>query len=176
MSALKKVMNNEIKKYHGNIYYFDKNKREIFPVNISTLYDYSHYELELHHVVPFTDWEKNTKNVQSKVNNSLILLPKEMHQHLENPIYKLSKEKFELFYGINPDAILYDVNSKVERTCNLFNQNSFKTEVSANSPDYLSKNKNYYNMIRCGRITYECLLDDSELSCFDEIYSEVKHA
>lgn len=114
-------MNKEIQKYQGNIYYYDRVDHRIKLANwIDSIDDYNH-NCELHHVVPYTDWEKNTKDVRVKVgHNALILLPKQMHQHLENPMYKLSKSDFEKFYSIHPDEILYDVNSRIPREKELF--------------------------------------------------------
>lgn len=147
MFKLHKNMNEEIKKYQGRIYYFDKISKKIYPANwIQTINDYNHYEYELHHVVPFTDWEKNTRNVQSLMNNALILIPKVMHQHLENPEYRLSKKKFEEIYKINPDIILFDINSKLPRTAELFTKND--------------------------KGAFSFALSDDDLSCFDEINSD----
>lgn len=124
------LMNNEIKEHINRIYYleerFDSAGNRLTPhidraFWINSTKDYDHTSFELHHVVPYTDWKLNTKNVQKIVEHqALILLPKVMHQHLENPIYRLSKADFERVYKINPDKILFDVNSKIERTCNLF--------------------------------------------------------
>lgn len=147
MFKLHKNMNEEIKKYQGRIYYFDKISKKIHPAHwIQTINDYNHFEYELHHVVPFTDWEKNTRNVQSLVNNALILIPKVMHQHLENPEYRLSKEKFEKTYKINPDVILFDINSKLPRTAELFTKNN--------------------------KDTLSFVLSDDDLACFDEADSD----
>lgn len=153
---LHKNMNEEIKKYNGRIFYFDVNKKKIRRADwISSTADYDHYFFELHHVVPFTDWEKNTRNVQSLVNNALILIPKVMHQHLENPIYKLNKEDFERIYGISPDLILYDINSRNSSNANnLFTINT-STLIQADNTLPLSAN---------------FLLTEEDLSCFDEIY------
>lgn len=148
---LKKDMQKEINKYQGSIYIYYKNTNTILSANwIKSLSDYNHYAYELHHVVPYTDWENNTKKVQSKTKNALILLPRIMHQHLENPLYKLSKEKFQEIYGINPDAILYDVNSKLERTCELFFTQQIDEELEdfdcfadCNLKDELAKYEEY---------------------------------
>lgn len=65
---LKKDMQKEIKKYIGKIFYFDVETKNIYPANwITSTSDYDHYSFELHHIVPFTDWEKNIKNVQNVV-------------------------------------------------------------------------------------------------------------
>ena len=147
----KKDMQKEIFKYQGRIYYYDAAACEILPAEwIKSLSDYNHCECELHHVVPFTDWENNTKNIQSIVEeNALILLPKVMHQHLENPLYKLRKDDFERIYGIHPDLILYDINSRAER---LYPQ-IFLNNFSAG---------------KCCSLPADFLLSDEDLACFDD--------
>lgn len=152
---LKKDMAKEIKKYQGRIYFYEQETKKIQPANwIQSLDDYNHYEFELHHVVPYTDWEKNIKNVQEFVGeNCLIALPKIMHQHLENPQYKLPKELFEKIYGIHPDLILYDINSLIGRIYpHIFLKNS-TADCVGQSADFL--------------------LSDEDLSCFDDIYERV---
>ena len=122
MSRLIKIMNDEIQKYKGDIYAVVNGKLVKMPFIDSTK-DYDHMMFEMHHYVPFTDWELNTKNVRNKVDQKLILIPKVMHQHLENPIYRLSPEKFEQVYGIKPQLLLFDVNRRG------FNEISAKKEV-----------------------------------------------
>ncbi len=163
MFKLHKNMNEEIKKYNGRIFYFDVNKKKIRRAEwIFSTADYDHNFFELHHVVPFTDWERNTRNVQSLVNNALILIPKVMHQHIENPIYKLNKEDFEKIYGITPDLILFDINSRNSSNANnLFTINT-STLIQTGNTNPLSAN---------------FLLTEEDLSCFygiDEDYSKIK--
>ena len=137
---MRKIMNDEIKKYP--VYYleerFDCAGNKLTPYIgkaywIESTKDYDHCSFELHHIVPFTDWEKNTKNVRELASQALILLPKIMHQHLENPVYKLTKEDFIRVYKINPNQILFDVNSKIERDADLFNLDD---TLGGNSPSY----------------------------------------
>lgn len=140
MSRLIKIMNNEIQKYKGNIYAVVNGKLVKMPFIDSTK-DYDHMMFEMHHYVPFTDWELNTKNVISKVDQKLILIPKVMHQHLENPIYRLSPEKFEQVYGIKPQLLLFDVNrrgfneipakkeTELDEEFHCFDDVDFQTEV-----------------------------------------------
>lgn len=132
---MKMNMNNEIKKYQGQIYFYDRVEHTINSANwIESIDDYNHNSYELHHVVPYTDWEKNTKDVRVKVgHNALILLPKVMHQHLENPVYKLSKSDFEKYYDIHPDEILFDINSRLPREKELFISQLFKRNWQGNS-------------------------------------------
>lgn len=155
---LKKDMAKEIQKYQGKIYYYEQSTHQIYPANwIQSLDDYNHYEYELHHVVPFTDWELNIKNVREIVGeNALILISRIMHHHLENPIHRLTKEEFESVYGIHPDLILFDINSRIERTYPqlFFNSNNSGRIIPVLPDDFL--------------------LSEEDLSCFDEIYeSEV---
>ena len=140
MLRLIKIMNNEIQKYKGNIYAVVNGKLVKMPFIDSTK-DYDHMMFEMHHYVPFTDWELNTKNVRSKVDQKLILIPKVMHQHLENPIYRLSPEKFEQVYGIKPQLLLFDVNrrgfneipvkkeTELDEEFHCFDDVDFQTEV-----------------------------------------------
>lgn len=146
---LKKDMQKEIRKYEGCIYYFDIDSKQLLPAEwIINLDSYNHFECELHHYVPFTDWERNTKNVRELAkNNRLILLPKIMHQHLENPLYKLPDKDFERIYGIDPKTLLFDVN---RRTDNL--------EQSLHESGEL-------NIVL--RITDSLFLTEEDLSCFD---------
>lgn len=148
---LRKDMAKEIKKYQGRIFYYEQKTHEILPAEwIKTLDDYNHYECELHHVVPYYDWEKNTKNVRNIVKeNCLILLPKVMHQHLENPLSKFSKDLFEEIYGIHPDLILFDINSKIERL-------------------YPSIFLNDSSVSLAPKMFTDFLLSDEDLSCFDD--------
>lgn len=161
----KYLMNNEIEEHINRIYYlaerFDLAGNRLTPhiekaYWINSTKDYDHTSFELHHVVPYTDWKLNTKNVQKLVENqALILLPKVMHQHLENPIYRLSKADFERVYKINPDKILFDVNSKTERTCNLFH-------ISNQSNHGGTKCHSLFNN---APVSFE----DVDFSCFDEV-------
>ena len=158
---MKMNMNQEIKKYQGNIYYFDRATHEIKRADwIECTDDYSH-SYELHHVVPYTDWEEyqklktKGKKLSPKYDNmpeanALILILKIMHQHLQNPEYKLPKEKFEQVYGINPDVILYDINSRLERTAALF---------------YVNKQKNNSELTLND-------LTDNDIECFGGINEE----
>lgn len=162
----KYLMNNEIKEHINHIYYleerFDSAGNRLTPhiekaYWINSTKDYDHISFEFHHVVPYTDWKLNTKNVQKLVEHqALILLPKIMHQHLENPIYRLSKADFERVYKINPDKILFDVNSKIERTCEVF----FKHYEPNLSGDYPNN-----TLFSKSPVSFE----DVDLSCFDEV-------
>lgn len=183
---LHKNMNKEIKKYQGCIFVFDSDTKRIYPADwIQTTADYDHFLFELHHVVPFTDWEiscsRFRKYKKMPEQNALILLPKVMHQHLENPVYKLNKNDFEKVYGINPDIILFDVNSRIKRTAELFITNpgnkpensTYKTYNPGGSAEcktsYIHSHSADFPLFKCLTI-----INEEELSCFDEIYNSQK--
>lgn len=149
MSAVKKIMNEEIKKYQGRIYYLDQSSinPKILPaewiVNTSC---YDHYSFELHHVIKFTHYEKNRTWCQERgLNMCLILIPKVMHQHLENPIYELSDEVFFEKYRIHKHELVF---IKKDYDCGKF-------------PAVLKNGST------------EISFDDLDLSCFDGIGNEV---
>lgn len=118
MSALKKIMNDEIKKYQGRIYYLDiqkdiyGNKKKPRIEKATWIFDtscYDHFSFELHHVIKYTHYEHNKfwyKNHGLEM--CLILIPKIMHQHLENPIYELSDEDFYNKYLIHKYELVFD--------------------------------------------------------------------
>ena len=118
MTALKKIMNDEIQKYQGRIYYLDirkdiygnlKSPRIERADWIENTQCYDHCSFELHHIIKFTQFEQNQKWFQERgLNNCLILIPKVMHQHLENPMYELSDEQFYNKYLIHKYELLFN--------------------------------------------------------------------
>ncbi len=80
----------------------------------------------------------------------------------ENPIYKLNKEDFERIYGINPDLILFDINSRNSSNAN--NLFTINTSTLTQAGNTISLSANF-------------LLTEEDLSCFDwidEDYSKIK--
>lgn len=120
MSALIKIMNDEIKKYQGRIYYLDirkdiygnlKRPRIKPAIWITDTSCYDHYSSELHHVIKFTQYERNKSWFQERgLEMCLILLPKVMHQHLENPEFVLSDADFYNKYLIHKYELLFFKN------------------------------------------------------------------
>ena len=112
-----KIMNEEIKKYQGRIYYLDLrtdrygNKLTPRAEKATWIFDtscYDHCSFELHHVIKFTPYEKNTSWYKERgLENCLILIPKKMHQHLENPIHGLTDDEFFELYKIHKYEILF---------------------------------------------------------------------
>ena len=146
MRTVRKIMNNEIKKYQGRIYYFDTDVKKILPAEwIFSTADYDHFSFELHHVIKFSQYEREKQWFRSRgLEMGLVLIPKVMHQHLENPLYELPDNIFYEKYGIHKYELL-------------FNKKDF---VRGNIPEILSHPNTSANF------------EDVDISCFDNIYSE----
>lgn len=147
MAGLKKIMNEEIKKYQGYIYYLDMRSNGLKPriESADWIIDtscYDHFSFELHHVIKFTHYEQNKQWYQERgLNMCLILIPKVMHQHLENPVYELPDDIFFRKYSIHKYELLF-IKKEYEK---------------GNYPAILTKGSN--------KISF----DDIDLSCFDEV-------
>lgn len=118
MSRLVKIMNSEIKKYQGRIYYLEERfdaygnikAPSIEPADwIVDTSCYDHCSFELHHMIKFTQYEQNKIWFNERgLENCLILIRKKMHQHLENPIHELPNEVFYNTYKINKWELVFD--------------------------------------------------------------------
>lgn len=150
MRTVRKIMNNEIKKYQGRIYYFDTDVKKILPAEwIFSTADYDHFSFELHHVIKFSQYEREKQCFRSRgLEMCLVLIPKVMHQHLENPLYELPDNIFYEKYGIHKYELL-------------FNKKDFER---GNIPEILSHPNTSANF------------EDVDISCFDNIYSEECYA
>lgn len=136
----KKIMNDEIKKYQGRIYYLNQGKdffgNDITPTIeeanwINSTADYDHSSFELHHMIKFTQYEQNKAQYEKLgLKNCLVLIPKVLHQHLENPIYELSQEDFLNKYKIEKWKLLFNKDN--------YHQGNFPKELAktSNELDY----------------------------------------
>ena len=150
MRSVSKIMNNEIKKYQGRIYYFDTGVKKILPAEwIFSTADYDHFSFELHHVIKFSQYEREKQWFRSRgLEMCLVLIPKVMHQHLENPVYGLPDHIFFEKYGVAKFDLLFD------------------------NKDFA---KGFFpKILRCENMIVN--FDDVDISCFDNIYSEVYDA
>jgi hypothetical protein len=148
MATAPKIMNNEILKYQDRIYYLnirqDKYGQTLKPCieKANWIYNtrcYDHNSFELHHVIKYGQYERNKEYFEKRgLNMCLILIPKIMHQHLENPVYELSDEEFYRVYMIHKWELLF-----------------IKTEYNkGNYPDILNNTTEY---------EYDGCFDDIEM-------------
>ena len=133
-------MNEEIKKYQGRIYYLNQGKdfwgNEVAPTIeeatwINSTADYDHNFFELHHMIKFTHYEQNQSYYNSLgLKNCLVLIPKVLHQHLENPIYELNENDFQTKYKISKWKLLFNKNN--------FDNGNYPSQLKTPSFDEIS--------------------------------------
>lgn len=76
---------------------------------IQTKDDYTHWAMDLHHYIKAQSYKRNRLwYIQNGIKQKLILMPRCMHVHLENPVYNLSEEKFYNLYHIHKDMLLFN--------------------------------------------------------------------
>ena len=108
MRVPKLLTNDELKKY--DVFVLLDNGELEQRYDITSTDDYNTFEYQAHHFVPRLDWYLNTKGVRSLTNQRIIIMRKICHQHLENPEFRLPRDKFIEVYHIEPEKLLFDVN------------------------------------------------------------------
>lgn len=89
--------------------YIIQNNKLLFCPNIKTKEDYTHGLYDLHHFIKDQDYQRNKDwYIKNGIKQKLILLPRQMHIHLENPIYALSKKQFFEKYKIKKEELLFN--------------------------------------------------------------------
>lgn len=89
--------------------YIIQNSKLLFCPNIKTKNDYIHGLYDLHHFIKDQEYQRNKDwYIKNSIKQKLILLPRQMHIHLENPIYALSKKQFFEKYKIKKEELLFN--------------------------------------------------------------------
>lgn len=152
MARLTKIMNSEIKKYQGRIYYLEErsdyygNQKAPKIQLADWIFDtscYDHCSFELHHMIKFTHYEQNKQWYQKRgLENCLILIRKKMHTHLENPIHGLSDEEFYSVYKIHKWELLFIKDnyfaSKFPKELSQKTQNEIEYDGCFDSLDFIA--------------------------------------
>lgn len=99
-------MNEDIKEFGVWKLYYNR----IIPApEILSIQDYNHYMFDLHHYIKAQNYKNNREWYEhNDIKEKLILLPKIIHQHLENPIYMLDEMQFFQKYHISKDLLLFN--------------------------------------------------------------------
>ena len=113
MVTVNKSMNDDIKEFGvWKLYY----NRLIPAPEIQSIYDYQHGFFDLHHFIKAQDFRRNREWYEiSGITQKLILLPRIIHEHLENPIYALDDTKFFLKYHIKKDLLLFNKRNYIHQ-------------------------------------------------------------
>jgi hypothetical protein len=101
-------MEKEIQKYP--IYVLNKEGKLIRTYQINGTKDYNHYMCNLHHYIPFQEYEKNKKWYQEKgIEQKLILMSIPIHEQIHNQAIKiLSDEEFKERYKISKWELIFN--------------------------------------------------------------------
>ena len=113
MSTVNKTMNEDIQEFGVVEVYFNRLRPR---PDIQSIYDYDHFWYNLHHYIKAQDYKRNREWYQRNgIKQKLILMSREMHVHLENPIYNLTDEKFFRRYHISKDDLLFNKKKWIEK-------------------------------------------------------------
>ena len=78
--------------------------------------DYTHWYSDLHHFIKARSYKQNRAWYEEHgIEQKLILMPRVMHTHLENPVYQLTDEKFYNLYHIRKDVLLFNKKKWIEQ-------------------------------------------------------------
>ena len=106
MGTVYKDMNKDIEAFLTFRIY----QNRLIPVpDIVNVHCYNHNIFHLHHYIKAQSYKNRMQWYKDNgIMEKLILMPKEMHEHLESPIYGLSDELFYKKYKIRKDLLLFD--------------------------------------------------------------------
>lgn len=106
MVTVYKDMNADIKAF--NVYKL-VGRRLVLAPEIVDIYCYDHYFYQLHHFIKAQQYKSRPEwYFANGIEEKLILLPSNMHEHLESPIYGLSDDEFYRKYRIEKDVLLFN--------------------------------------------------------------------
>jgi hypothetical protein len=104
-----KIMNREIAKYQGRIYFLHDDGTLEKVNNVFSTADYNHFKYECHHVIKYTDYERNKSWYEKQgLEMCLIIMHRITHQHLENPAFELPDDLFFSRYRIHKSDLLFN--------------------------------------------------------------------
>ena len=113
MVTVNKTLNEDIKEFP--IFKIVGNRLVPAP-EITCINDYIHGAYDLHHYIKAQSYKHNREwYEQNGIKQKLILMPREVHVHLENPVYNLTDEKFFKRYHIPKDMLLFNKKKWIEK-------------------------------------------------------------
>jgi hypothetical protein len=76
---------------------------------IQSVNDYNHYSHHIHHYIKQQQYNRDKKwFIEKGIQQKLFLIPAIMHQHLEDPIYRLSEKDFLKKYKVSRQRLLFN--------------------------------------------------------------------
>lgn len=103
-----KLMDEEIKKYP--IYIINTSGKLIKTNRIKSTKDYNHNQCNLHHYIPYSDYEQNKQwYIERGIEQKLILMTIPLHEQLHNQAIKnLTDEEFKAKYKISKYELIFN--------------------------------------------------------------------
>lgn len=112
MGTVNKTMNEDIQEFGVVEVYFNRLRPR---PDIQSIYDYDHFWYNLHHYIKAQDYKRNREWYEHNgIKQVLILMRRQMHEHLEYPIYELSEDVFFKKYHISKDKLLFNKKKWIE--------------------------------------------------------------
>lgn len=106
-NSTKPSMNQDISEF--GVHIVTPSGRIFKTIKIQSVADYNHYSHHIHHYIKQQQYNKDKKwFIERSIQQKLFLIPSIMHQHLEDPIYRLSDEDFLRKYKISRQRLLFN--------------------------------------------------------------------
>ena len=113
MGTVNKSMNEDIQEFGVIEVYFNRLRPR---PDIQSIYDYDHFWYNLHHYIKAQDYKRNREWYERNgIKQVLILMRRQMHEHLENPIYELPEDVFFKKYHISKEKLLFNKKKWIEK-------------------------------------------------------------
>ena len=113
MGTVNKTMNEDIQEFGVVEVYFNRLRPR---PDIQSIYDYDHFWYNLHHYIKAQDYKRNREWYERNgIKQVLILMRRQMHEHLENPIYELPEDVFFKKYHISKDKLLFNKKKWIKK-------------------------------------------------------------
>jgi len=113
MVTVNKTLNEDIKEFP--IFKVVGNRLVPAP-EITCVNDYIHGKMDLHHYIKAQSYRHNREWYEKNgIKQKLILMPREMHVHLEDPVYNLTNLKFFIRYHITKSNLLFNKKKWIEK-------------------------------------------------------------
>ena len=113
MGTVNKSMNEDIQEFGVVEVYFNRLRPR---PDIQSIYDYDHFWYNLHHYIKAQDYKRNREWYERNgIKQVLILMRRQMHEHLEYPIYELPEDVFFKKYHISKDKLLFNKKKWIEK-------------------------------------------------------------
>ena len=102
-------MKSELEKYKDRVYILT-NSGGLKKVYLSSLNDYNHSKMHLHHFIPYSSYSKNSEWYKARgIEQKLILVSIPLHEQIHgHAIRNLDDDDFRRWYGISRRELIFN--------------------------------------------------------------------